>query len=464
MGYKIGDDVTSWKAIAAERCKPRAYIFDSDWNETQSGVSIDGLLSNQGYIRQYISNKQSDDSTAWSGDPQIHDGTNGCLLGWPLAGINIDDRQANASATENDYNSQFPIVYGEVLAGTSYLNRPLYRWPVFIPAGHEYASLHVIADEKFANLSPKVQLYNTSFTAQSFFSEGFNYYPNEYRYEFPIHFSATGQVWILSLDIDVTNINTNSTVQSQIYGAQLFPRYWRAAQNVDSPTEITLATGNMTPLVGSSFNWIYDSFVGSKVPLSSKVTYEAAENDGYLFELATGARATGAGSATVSGHNHNGTAARGATIDMPLLCKGTGWVVIPSAGNNGLASTEGAHGSAPHLTNNSVANTYYNADHCPVYIPDRNGATTVNWCATVFDADGNGGKVRISRSSDFSSWTDSTAQQTTSSNWNFVSGTLGSVTSNAGRYIRIQFTVDENLKAMSSNTRYNMTGWAVYLT
>jgi len=398
MAAYLGNDATSFNGLELNHARPRARVQNDD---------VADILEDQAFIRQLLTNKQLDESTAYSGDEQRHDGTNGCLLGWPLASVSTCN--SNSDATVDGYsNTHSPTIIPTGISSSARFN--VYYIPAFIPTGTERVLIHVRASANFNDLKPAIKKYTVSSgSTPSIVAEG-NEIPSHYTptWEGFVDSHSAVNDFVFSVDVDnsgevyvflLTCVAEADFAPANIYSVRVLPELWRKVSGQMPPQEVNNPSGVVTPLVGSSFAPIYDTMAAANKPLCSYLTGRAAENDGMLHEIITGTKAPGASSATHDGHNHDGTIDGGPKIDMPLLAVCLGWADDASGGL--IDGTEGKYGSAPHIDDATEGNTtpatpdWYQVQQGFIEIPDRDSETTVNVGVLVFDGEENKMAVKV---------------------------------------------------------------------
>lgn len=460
---KCGDNKTQFRGIELERTKPRTYIVDDDLGVTTG--SGDGIAHDQAVTYQTITGKQLDNSTAWAGSPQAHDGAVGCTLGLPLSSsVMLTGIPVRA---DRDQQCEPSTIYPAAIAASSYKQRVIDRRPVFFPTDTSNMAGMVIigvrADDNWPLLKPTVRLLNSTFVQQG---EAATYHINRDDngvYWYALHTATTGATLVPSVEIDCETWDTDRDIGVDYYGYDVLPWDWAyMASRVPSlpPDDVT---GFAQPLRGTSFKGIWETFVAPGRPLSSIVTGQLAENDAFLHELVTGTPATGYGSAATSGHNHDGSLLGGPHIEMPLCSVGLGWSFVVNTGAaqaGGFLESEAINGHAPAVGQGDTDNSWYRMAHAMVQMPRRSAAMTMHWSAVVYDVDGNIAEVRPGYGTTLGSYTYGTAQQTTSgSGWKYVTGTCTPTHSELNYFI-MQLRHPTGVgKSIDTNTALSLNGF-----
>jgi len=248
--------------------------------------------------------------------------------------------------------------------------------------------------------------------------------------------SSGNETLVFSLEISV---DEGMIYDPYLVGGEVLPQWaqpsydWanKRRRAVRSSPALPLVSGGLTPLRGASWADIWDTLTAAGRPLSSELVGKLADNDGHLFELLTGQPFPGHSSVETTGHNHDGT--NSATIALPLLGLGLGWVAETSSvhpGANGIGSDEGSRGLAPTmdgsvmLSGSDEARTLLRTG---LQCPDRASNPALLWSALVWDASGDGVDVEVSScvAPTFSGetvYSNTTAQSDGSATWTLITG------------------------------------------
>lgn len=165
--------------------------------------------------------------------------------------------------------------------------------------------------------------------------------------------------------------------------------------------------------------------VGDDAPLGPALEIANA-NSAFLFEVATGQRAPGNVSATVSGHNHSSDAPSNSGV-FPAMVFGA-WTFGTFLDNSGL----GGRILAPKVGNASTANTFYPLGEVALMVPD--GVTSISGYCVIYREDSKGETVtvRLENVTATSTYDGVSATGTSSANRNIESVSLGAVSATAG--------------------------------
>lgn len=443
----LGDDGSAFNGTPLEETRPRTHVLEERLEE---------VVEDQALVYQSVTGKQLDSSTALTDTsiPHVHDGSAGCLLGWPLSHGYRGNHDGNLGSM---HRLRWPTIKAENI--TSIADRIVYRWPVFVPKGHSKFIVELTTTEAFYQLSPVLRVYNTSLVLQSEATQMF-WGDTKFSYFAVDNPDDTdGNIWILSLD--VTNAVEAQGMNHNIRNVRVLPEAWSGVESEALPVgEVAGHSGDITPSAATVFTPIHDMFTAANRPFSSYLARKLSHNDVICAELISGVPVPG--NTSTLAHNHGGTVAKGVITDTPLFSAALGWVSLISANANGFdsrsATTEADNGAAPTIADPSIT-AYYDVMNTPVWIPD--GVTSINWCAVLFDGTAEGTTTRIHTGATINATTNTaTAQNTSTADWQYVSGTC-TVTQNALNWIRLE-TQQRELKA--GTPLVSCTGFACWAT
>lgn len=459
----IGNGATTFNGLEFWRTRPRAFIVEPDIEDTISDVA----LTYQLLIDDDLVAGGSWGDTAQ--EHQNHSGSGrGCLLGHPLSTSNFGKGITAGGA----YNGsiKFPeIDCSQVAAG--YEAKDVWRWPLYIPAGHDNLWVHIRASESLADASPAVSLYTTSFGSGADVSAltldgdpAYNFGAGN-DFWFAVSVTTPGALHVLGLNIDAGGTDKKIS----LYSVRAYPETWEAAGGA-VPEELGAATlGTNGPIDVGSYTKIPDTMTAAGNSLNAFVTRNAAANGTYVFELVTGA--TIDGSAGDPGHTHNGT--NSAAIGMSLQSVCLGWTYIVSGNSTvGFNTTEADAGLSPSYDTNSeivsgspVAKT---AAITGIMVPDLASGTattaTLHWAAVLNDVSDVNAFVQASTSDaiadspfdNTSGYSDGTA----SSGWVVLKGTVDA-NEGAFNWAKFQFYGDTD---KGGETSLAFTGFCFWVT
>jgi hypothetical protein len=408
--YKIGNDATEFRGIENWRLEHGRQVRDDDVG-IDDGTTRDGVLQDQAFLSQYIKGLDLDGGS-WAGTPQTHDGDEGCKLGLPLSSFIF------GGSTSVLANGRFAkaTVYPSVIAASPYKTRVLARWPVFVPDGCDVVGV-VLRFEGDTICTLTLRVLNASFA--ELYS---NSYPERYSVDNrALVFNTAvsqGAVNIFSLEANCDGVGSADGRVVTLQQLDVLPMYWQKAGGQIPPSAQDNPSNSVASklVVSSSFLPVWSTLVNSGEPLPSIVAGHAAKNNAYLHELITGQALPGKAALTATPHDHDGSNSQ--TIDSPLHSSCFGWPDINDS--DGLASAQGECFNAPTMDGSTSGSAYYAAKLVAVQLPTRSGSPSCNFAVSIYDSSGVGGDVRISTSTDLSSWSAGSAVAFSGAGWSLA--------------------------------------------
>lgn len=455
---KIGNDSTDFAGLEVRLSRPGTYIKRED----MGGSSVtDGILTDQAALYQHATGMQLDFTTPTaltSADYHIHDGTDGAVLGWPLS--HYQRTQTESYSTSTVTGCGFSI---SLIAAATTHDRVLLRWPVYIPTGNDVCWLVINGTDEFFALNPEVKLLNTSFVEQTSFT-GFSSagYTPEYgtARRCKLDMPSTGAVYIISIECYVdTDTEINSAV---VYNIDVMPKYYAKNDSNKTPPQAPyeFSSDDQPSTGGNMYLGIEEEFLKADRPLTSYVVFRSAANDAMLHKLITGANPSGEIATSNYGHDHRyreGAAYfYGSYLEnVPLAGKLAGCVTY---GDDANYDSYGG-GKAPYTQSsyNGYSEAGVLALHNPKYY---GGSITATWYAVTHGRYANAARdVRVQTSSDFSSWSATSADSSASAaGWHYHSGSV-TLTADSLEYLRFEHRYNYTETGIKSF----ITGFGVYI-
>lgn len=447
----IGNDSTDFAGLEQRLSRPGTFIKCEDLG----GESLsDGILTDQASLFQYVTGLQLDNSTDLTdAQTQVHDGTDGCLLGWPISSVrpmHCADYSANGIGADS-------IPATATIISSGVLDRVIYRWPVYIPTGTSTMWAVFNCDDSFISLNPKFVIYNTSFVEQARYfihsDEGHSPAWGSMK-KVRITAPSSGAVYIFSLEISVDESNTRTPC---IRGIDILPDAYRKVESNEAPPQspYEITEYGQPSTAANLFLGIHEEFTAANRPLTSYVVFRAAANDALLHELVTGAKAKGASGSSNWGHDHRGTDLYGKQIEIVLFSRGLGTL------NSPLSDADGTDGAlqCPYIVDSS--NTWCIGSNAIIRTPKYEGTLTANWCAVTysnFDTDST--DVFMAVASNWATYTvfSSTSSSAAETGWHYHTGTL-ELTADALQHIKASFRYETT----ESGIKVYFAGFAMWI-
>jgi len=445
MPTELGDDITTFEGLEVWKSRPRTHIQEPD---------VEAMAKDQAFVYQFLKNENLG-GTAWAGASspgyQNHSGGGrGCPIGFPLSTINVRTSYWYAGGLLYEWTPR--LILDRIVAGSPpELERVLYRWPVFVPTGHDVIYLLIRADDNFLTINPHVQVYDAPLTAgvsaEAAWTEDGDAHHNpamlraigsDLFYVFTLPLTSTGVVKILSLEVAIEG---DAAGNVYIHSGHVLPKHtilpvedlaWAKASIADQAA-IGEDVGNYSPIRDSpaAFYGIWDTLTAEDMPLSSYLLHKMANNDSYLYELLTGKPVPGEASILTTAHNHDGS--NSPTIEIPLWGSCLGMLPLYQAtGYDGfrwqMANHEAYGAWAPFISQplSDAANTDYVMARGVFTAPERSSSPiAANWGVLLYDDTAEGATVNV-KTGDTPGTIDysGTSKSTTAQKWNYVQSTV----------------------------------------